>query len=299
MLWAERPGDTALCVNRDQTFYAEVEVHQSQTRPKYQIGSADIARAGELVAGAVPIPSQAASVAFSAGLGALCYGLAPKVMDNVNTVLVGGVVVTFLVNTFSAHGSCVLVLCIPRRQSSSDPGNKQVKNRTMTLIPRRGMGRLGSQASCRHATDAPSLHRELLRSQFSSYDIMLTAAEYASMQGLLSTAAPGVDTQALLKADLSAVPKTLPVLSLAFVFHNIIPVISTDLEVALVIGPTFLCVLLSRACTSGVSAQLPACKFPMVPVSYAAVSRDSVADKLAKSPGRSPAGKTPWLPRHD
>ena len=53
----------------------------------------------------------------------------------------------------------------------------------------------------------------------------------SSLQGLLSTAAPGVDTQALLKADISAVPKTLPVLSLAFVFHNIIPVISTDLEV--------------------------------------------------------------------
>ena len=91
---------------------------------------------------------------------------------------------------------------------------------------------MGGQASCRHATNESSLHRELLRLQFSSYKIMLTAAEYASMQGLLSTAAPGVDTQALLKADLSAVPKTLPVLSLAFVFHNIIPVISTDLEVA-------------------------------------------------------------------
>lgn len=43
------------------------------------------------------MPSQAASVAFVAGLGTLCYGLAPKVMDNFNTVLVGGVVLTFLV----------------------------------------------------------------------------------------------------------------------------------------------------------------------------------------------------------
>lgn len=52
------------------------------------------------------------------------------------------------------------------------------------------------------------------------------------MKGLLGTAAPGVDPQALLKADVTAIPKTLPVLSLAFVFHNIIPVISTDLEVS-------------------------------------------------------------------
>lgn len=50
------------------------------------------------------------------------------------------------------------------------------------------------------------------------------------LQGLLSAAAPGVDPQALAKADISAIPKTLPVLSLAFVYHNIIPVIATDLE---------------------------------------------------------------------
>ena len=53
----------------------------------------------------------------------------------------------------------------------------------------------------------------------------------AMLQGLLAVAAPGVDPQALLKADVSAIPKTLPVLSLAFVFHNIIPVIATSLEV--------------------------------------------------------------------
>ena len=54
----------------------------------------------------------------------------------------------------------------------------------------------------------------------------------ALIQGLLVVAAPGVDVESLLKADLAAVPKTLPVLSLAFVFHNIIPVISTSLEVS-------------------------------------------------------------------
>ena len=60
--------------------------------------NADIARAGELIAGATPVPSQAASIGFVTGLGAICYGLSPKVMDKFNTVLVGGVVLTFLVS---------------------------------------------------------------------------------------------------------------------------------------------------------------------------------------------------------
>ena len=53
------------------------------------------------------------------------------------------------------------------------------------------------------------------------------------MQGLLGAASPGLDAHALLKANVAAVPKTLPVLSLAFVYHNIIPVIATSLEVSL------------------------------------------------------------------
>lgn len=57
------------------------------------------------------------------------------------------------------------------------------------------------------------------------------------MQGLLGTAVPGVDPTALTKANFGAVPKTLPVLSLAFVFHNIIPVIATSLEVNLLSFP--------------------------------------------------------------
>lgn len=51
------------------------------------------------------------------------------------------------------------------------------------------------------------------------------------MQGLLGSAAPGLDTHALLKANVAAVPKTFPVLSLAFIYHNVIPVIATNLEV--------------------------------------------------------------------
>jgi hypothetical protein len=61
-------------------------------------GCADIARAGELVSGASNIPPQLASVAFAAGFGTLCYGLAPGVMDKLNTVLVIGVVITFAVS---------------------------------------------------------------------------------------------------------------------------------------------------------------------------------------------------------
>ena len=169
---------------------------------------ADIARAGELISGASPVPSQAASIAFSAGLGALCYGLAPKVMDNVNTVLVGGVVLTFLVRPLSC--------CQENAQDPSIPASLIVV--------------LVDAISDTNKPDAAC-----------KYDTSLFVGIYACtiidscmMQGLLGAAAPGVDPQALLKADFSAVPKTLPVLSLAFVFHNIIPVISTDLEVRFV-----------------------------------------------------------------
>ena len=40
-----------------------------------------------------------------------------------------------------------------------------------------------------------------------------------------------MDASALGRANWAAVPATLPVLSLAFVYQNIVPVISSDLEV--------------------------------------------------------------------
>ena len=57
----------------------------------------DIARAGELISGALPVPVQPASIVFAAFLSSLCYGLKPKTMDNLNSVLVLGVLGTFLV----------------------------------------------------------------------------------------------------------------------------------------------------------------------------------------------------------
>ena len=64
---------------------------------------ADIARAGEIVSGVSAVPGPAASVAFAAGLGAVCYGLRPSTMDSLNSVLVGGVVLTFVVSLNSAQ----------------------------------------------------------------------------------------------------------------------------------------------------------------------------------------------------
>lgn len=51
------------------------------------------------------------------------------------------------------------------------------------------------------------------------------------LQGLLVVAAGGVDAGSLTSGgDWSAVPATLPVVALAFVYHNIIPVICNALE---------------------------------------------------------------------
>ena len=65
--------------------------------------SADIARAGEIISGVSAVPGPAASVAFAAGLGTVCIGLKPSTMDSLNSVLVGGVVLTFVVSFNSAE----------------------------------------------------------------------------------------------------------------------------------------------------------------------------------------------------
>ena len=64
---------------------------------------ADIARAGEIISGVSSVPGPATSVAFAAGLGTVCYGLRPSTMDSLNSVLVGGVVLTFVVSLSSAR----------------------------------------------------------------------------------------------------------------------------------------------------------------------------------------------------
>jgi len=45
------------------------------------------------------VPPQVASVGFAAGFGTICYGLSPGVMDKLNSVLVIGVVTTFVVSS--------------------------------------------------------------------------------------------------------------------------------------------------------------------------------------------------------
>lgn len=90
---------------------AELKRPNASHSHKFRI---DIARAGEIVSEAAPVSSQAASIGFAAGLGALCYGLKPSLMDNLNSALVIGVVLTFLVSlafrsskTHSLPSSCI------------------------------------------------------------------------------------------------------------------------------------------------------------------------------------------------
>ena len=51
-------------------------------------------------------------------------------------------------------------------------------------------------------------------------------------QVLLKEAAGSVDTGALTVSNWSAVPATLPTIALAFVYQNVVPVISSSLEVS-------------------------------------------------------------------
>jgi tyrosine-specific transport protein len=48
----------------------------------------------------------------------------------------------------------------------------------------------------------------------------LVVAVLLAFFGLLASAAPGVDPEALLRADWGAVPATLPVVALSFVYHK-------------------------------------------------------------------------------
>ena len=57
------------------------------------------------------------------------------------------------------------------------------------------------------------------------------------MQALLALAGGGMDARALGRANWVAVPATLPVLSLAFVYQNIVPTIASNLEVCAVARP--------------------------------------------------------------
>ena len=67
-------------------------------------------------------------------------------------------------------------------------------------------------------------------SRLDQVNAVLVAGVVGSFLFLLALAAPGVDPGALAKADWGAVPDALPVVALAFVFHNVVPVIASSLE---------------------------------------------------------------------
>ncbi|KAK9846332.1 hypothetical protein WJX81_001708 [Elliptochloris bilobata] len=58
----------------------------------------------------------------------------------------------------------------------------------------------------------------------------LVVAVVASFLALLALASGGMDSRSLARANWAAVPATLPVLSLAFVYQNVVPVIASNLE---------------------------------------------------------------------
>lgn len=58
----------------------------------------------------------------------------------------------------------------------------------------------------------------------------LVVGVVASFLGLLAVAAPGIDTSALTTSHWAAVPATLPVVALSFVYHNVVPVVGASLE---------------------------------------------------------------------
>ena len=64
-----------------------------------------------------------------------------------------------------------------------------------------------------------------------SPDHMLSVFDPTLLQGLLGAAAGGVDPASLQQADWREVPQALPTITLSFVFHNIVPVIASQLEV--------------------------------------------------------------------
>ena len=60
--------------------------------------------------------------------------------------------------------------------------------------------------------------------QLDAINSALVLAVVASFAGLLGAAAGGVDPAALARADWGALPRALPVIALAFVYQNVVPV---------------------------------------------------------------------------
>ncbi|EFJ49671.1 hypothetical protein VOLCADRAFT_44638, partial [Volvox carteri f. nagariensis] len=66
--------------------------------------------------------------------------------------------------------------------------------------------------------------------QFDRINGLLLGLAGASFTALLVVAGSHIDLPVLSRADWSAVPPTIPVIALAFVYHNIVPVVVNNLE---------------------------------------------------------------------
>ncbi|CAN0074413.1 unnamed protein product, partial [Hapterophycus canaliculatus] len=63
-----------------------------------------------------------------------------------------------------------------------------------------------------------------------SFNSVLVAVVLASFVGLVGVGSGGVHAEYLTQQDWSKVPSTVPVLYIALVFHNVVPVVTTQLE---------------------------------------------------------------------
>ena len=146
-----------------------------------------------MISTALGAPLPLAAAAFVAVVGGGCYAASAQQMDRINSALVGLVVVAFLVSFKVRERCCLGGCCRGTAQLQMCPPSP--------VPPQKG-------ASLRGATRAP-----------------------AAVQALLGKAAVHVEPSALLTSHWEAVPATLPTIALAFVFQNVVPVISSSLEV--------------------------------------------------------------------
>ncbi len=71
----------------------------------YALLVAYIAKAGEITADTLQVPTPAGAAMFTSAFAAVCYGTSSKLLDQVNGALVVAVVASFLV-----RGSCACVM---------------------------------------------------------------------------------------------------------------------------------------------------------------------------------------------
>lgn len=126
---------------------------------------------------------------------------------------------------------------------------------------------------------------------------MCRALPDAHVQGLLVAAAPGVDAGSLLdNGNWSAVPATLPVVALAFVYHNVVPVVVQALDgdagrvrTAICAGVAIPWLMFMSWEAAILGSQPPAAVAGRVPVQQAAASTTQMPQQQQQQSAPDPA----------